>query len=74
MNWCKNSRTSTGKKEAVRLGHQKLIGSQPKRPRVPTFWRQELSSSRTRICTLDGRDFEYWTQTDPQPGKLTTIL
>jgi hypothetical protein len=25
MNWCKNSRTSTGKKEAVRLGHRKLI-------------------------------------------------
>jgi len=33
----KNSRTSTGKKEVVRFGHRKLIGSRPKRPCVRTF-------------------------------------
>jgi hypothetical protein len=37
VNSCRNSRTSTGKKEAVRLGHRKLIGSQPKRPCARTF-------------------------------------
>jgi hypothetical protein len=27
MNWCRNSRTSTKKKEVVRLDRRKLIGS-----------------------------------------------
>jgi len=38
MNWCRNSRTNTGKKEAVRLGHRKLIGTRLKRPCARTCW------------------------------------
>ena len=55
MNWCKNSRTNTGKKEGVHFGHRKLIGLQPKRPHARTCWLQELSLGQTRICTPDWR-------------------
>jgi hypothetical protein len=59
MNSSRDLRTCDGKKEAVRLDHRKLIGSRLNMPFVRTFWRQELSSGQTRICTLDWRGFEY---------------
>lgn len=50
---CKNSLTSTGKKEAVRSVRQKLIGLQPKRPCARTCWLQGLSSGQTTGCIAE---------------------
>jgi hypothetical protein len=57
MNWFKESRTSIGKKEAVRWVRLKLIGLQPKRSCARASWLQELSSGQTRTCTPDWQLF-----------------
>ena len=53
MNWCKNSLTSTGKKEGVGSVRQKSIGLQPKRPCARTCWLQELSSGQEKGCIAE---------------------
>jgi hypothetical protein len=58
MNLGKKSLTSTGKKEALRWVHPKLIGMRLKKRCVRTYRLQELSSGQTRICILDWRGFE----------------
>ncbi len=53
MNWCKNSLTSAGKKEAGRSVRQKSTGLPLKRPCARTCWIQELRSDQTKGCIAD---------------------
>jgi hypothetical protein len=59
MNLCKDSRTSAGKKEALRLGHRKLIGSRRKRPCVPFSTRRGRAGRGSVLLTGVALNIEH---------------